>query len=106
MERQSVLVNGKIRRTHRKFGNEYVPITIDVRVNEADFLDKKCDFFGKTRSDIIRDLIYEFNHTLGYPEENRVKDPGSLYEHRARKHIKEAVKQTMKRMFPWAMSEN
>ena len=106
METQIVIINGRSRRAKKKFGKEYVPFYVDVPIDEADHFVKKCEVLGKTKNDILRDLILEFNRTFGLPQEDRVKDPGSLFERRATKHIKEAVREKVKREFPWIFSEN
>jgi hypothetical protein len=106
MEAQNIVVNGKPRRCKRKFGNEYITLFCDVLVREADHFARKCEVLGKTKSAILRDLIQEFNITFGYPAEDRVKEPGSLYEHRAIKHIKESVREKVRKEFPWILSEN
>ena len=60
---------------------------------------------GKTDSAMLRDLIMEFNRSFGFPD-HAVRDAGSLYEQRARQHITEAIKKTVKKEFPWIFSEN
>jgi len=55
---------------------------------------------------MIRDLIQEFNYSCGWPGQDRVRDAGSLYEQRAKFHIKDAIKKTIKSEFPWIFSEN
>lgn len=106
METQVVIVNGKTRRAKKKFGDEYVTLYVDVRVGKADHFCKKCDLLGKPDAEVLRELIDEFNRTFGLPQEDRVKDPGSLFEDRARKHIKEAVREVVKREFPWIVNSN
>jgi hypothetical protein len=106
MESQIVIVNGKTRRAKIKFGGEHITFFVDVPVNEADHFAKKCSVLGKTKSNVLRDLIQEFNRTFGLPAEDRVKDAGSLFERRATKHIKEAVREKVKKEFPWIFSEN
>ena len=106
MESQIVIVNGKTRRAKQKFGGEYITFFVDVPIREADHFAKKCEVLGKTKSTILRDLIQEFNITFGYPAEDRVKDAGSLYEQRAIKHIKESVREKVRKEFPWVLSEN
>jgi hypothetical protein len=106
METQIVIVNGRTRRAKTKFGSEHITFFVDVPVSEADYFAKKCSVLGKTKSNVLRDLILEFNRTFGIPAEDRVKDPGSLFERRSIKHIKEAVKEKVKREFPWIFSEN
>ena len=106
MEGQVVVVNGKPRIAHKKFGKDYIRCFYDVEVAEIDHFRKKCDMLGKTDSAMLRDLILEFNHSFGFPDSDRVKDAGSLYERRARHHIVEAIKKTVKKEFPWVFSEN
>jgi hypothetical protein len=106
METQIVIVNGKTRRAKQKFGSEHITYFVDIPLKEAEYFTKKCDVLGKTKSAILRDLVYEFNHTFGLPAEDRVKDPGSLFERRAATHIKEAVKEQVKKEFPWIFSTN
>jgi hypothetical protein len=106
MQAQIVIINGKPRRAHRKFGREYIRCFYDVEVSEIDHFRKKCDTLGKTDSAIIRDLIIEFNHSFGWDQDNHVRDAGSLYERRAKFHLKDAIKKVAKKEFPWIFSEN
>lgn len=106
MECQIVIVNGKPRRAHKKFGKDYIRCFYDVEVEEIDHFRKKCDMLGKTDAAMLRDLILEFNRSFGYADSERVRDPGSLYEQRARHHIVAAIKNTVKKEFPWVFSEN
>lgn len=106
MESQIVIVNGRTRRAKKKFGKEFVTLYVDMEVSEADYFCKKADVLGKTDSNILRDLILEFNRTFGLPAEDRIKAPGSLFERRAVKHIQEATKAFVKRSFPWVFNEN
>lgn len=106
METQIVIVNGKTRRSHKKFGKDYVRCFYDVEVSEIDHFRKKCDMLGKTDSAMIRDLIMEFNRSFGLPDEPNIRDAGSLYERRARQHITDTIKKTVKKEFPWIFSEN
>jgi hypothetical protein len=106
MESQIVIVNGKPRRSHKKFGKDYVRCFYDVELEEIDYFRKKCDYLGKTDSAMIRDLILEFNRSFGWPNDDNVKNAGSLYERRSRHHIQDAIKKTVKKEFPWIFSEN
>jgi hypothetical protein len=106
MQSQIVIVNGKTRRAKQKFGSEHITFFVDVPMREADHFAKKCETLGKTKSAILRDLIQEFNRTFGFPESDRIKDPGSLYERRAIKHIQESVKEKIRKEFPWIFSMN
>jgi len=106
MEGQVVVVNGKTRIAHKKFGKDYVRCFYDVEVPEIDHFRKKADMLGKTDSALLRDLILEFNRSFGFPDSDRVRDAGSLFELQARKHIVDAVKKTVKKEFPWVFSEN
>jgi len=106
MGAQIVIVNGKTRRAKTKFGSEYVTEYVDISVSEAGYFAKKCDLLGKPKTEVLKDLIAEFNRTFGVPAEDRIKDPGSLYERRAVRHIQEAVREKVKKEFPWILSEN
>ena len=106
MEGQVVIVNGKPRRAKIRYGREFVRKFYDLEVSEADYFCKKCDLLGKTDTAIVRDLILDFNRSFGHPQEDRIKDAGSLYEKRAVRHIQNAVRETVKRQFPWILSEN
>jgi len=106
MEGQIIIVNGKPRKSHKKFGKDYVRCFYDVEAEEIDRFRKKCDILGKTDSAMIRELILEFNHSFGWPNDDRVRDPGSLYERRAKFHIKDAIKKASKELFPWILNEN
>ncbi len=106
METQIVIVNGKQRRAHKKFGKDYIRCFYDVEVEEIDHFRKKCDMLGKTDSAMLRDLILEFNRSFGFPNDDRVRDAGSLYERRTRHHITDAIKKVSKELFPWILNEN
>jgi len=104
MQGQIQVVNGKPRKTFLKFGKDYIRCFYDVEVGEADHFRKKCDYLGKTDSAMVRDLIQQFNVSFGWNK--GVKDPGSLFDRRAREHAKEAVKEVVKKAFPWIFNEN
>lgn len=105
MQSQIVIVNGKPRRAKMVYGRETVRKFYDLEVNEADYFCKKCDVLGKTDTSVIRELVLDFNRSFGL-NDDRIKDAGSLYERRAVRHIKEAVKNTVRRQFPWIFSSN
>jgi hypothetical protein len=105
MEGQIVIINGKARKAKMRYGREFIRKFYDLEVNEADYFCKKCDLLGKTDTAVVRDLILDFNRSFGL-NDDRVKDAGSLYERRSVRHIKEAVKNTVRRQFPWIFNEN
>lgn len=105
MQTQIVFVNNKPRRAKIRYGRETVRKFYDLEVPEADYFCKKCDLLGKTDTAVVRELIQDFNRSFGL-NDDRVRDAGSLYEHRAIRHIKEAVKNVIRRQFPWIVNDN
>ena len=106
MEGQIVIVNGKSRKAFKKFGTMYVRCYYDVEVLAVDRFRKKCDTLGKTDTDIVRDLILEFNRSFGWQNDDPIRQAGSLYEEQSKLHVRDAVKQVIKKEFPWVFSSN
>lgn len=105
MERQIVVVNGRERKSFKRYGRDFIRNYVDVEVSLCDSFRKKCDLLGKSDSAVLRDLIYEFTHSFGWSGE-KLKDPGSLYDKQSIKHVRDAVRQQIVKEFPWIFSEN
>ncbi len=88
------IVNGKSRHVVQRKGKEYVRIAIELEVNSFGKFEQKVQYFGKNVTDGIRELLSGFNNNFGI-NDDRIKDPGSLFDNRMSKHIETAVRRAV-----------
>lgn len=96
---QLVYICGKPKQVIRKRGQEYTRKGYDIEITEAERFKRKCQFLGYSESQMVAKLIKTFNSATGNDEQ--VKSPGVLFEHRTREHIKEAIRKSLKEIFIW-----
>ena len=101
MEQQIVYVNGKKRQGYIIRGRVYVREGYDLPEGVADRFEKKVDLLGEDKSKIVERLVTAFTEVDGW--NNEYKQP-PLYERRAGFHVRDAVFQTLRGMFPWRTS--
>jgi hypothetical protein len=98
-EYQRMTVAGKTKLVFQKRGLLYTRDGYDIEVNEFETFSKKCNMFGKSKTDILRMLIKTFNNSCGCAE--NVKTAGVLYDQRPGEHIRETVAVIKRELFPW-----
>ena len=103
MEFQLVMVNGKTRQAWERRGILWLRCAYDLEMNHAEKFESKVRMMGEKPSAVVRKLIMSFNLSTGL-NDDRVKNPGSLFEYRIEPHIREACRRARQEVFGW--SEN
>jgi hypothetical protein len=91
MEGMIEIVNGKPRHVITRKNKQYIRVAIEFEVNDYSKFEKKVQMFGKNVTDGLRELMSGFNNNFGI-NDDRVKDPGSLFDSRMSRHVETAVR--------------
>jgi len=104
-EIQYVYINGRRRQGIIIRGQEYVREGHNLPIWVAEAFEKRCNLWGEDKSKIVERLVKELIHSTGL-NDDRIKQPGDLYDRTGTDQIKEAVVKTKRKLFPWIFSIN